>query len=135
MLLLMIIPTVIMLITRMSLLKANYWPNRLFSGCSLIQVAVWEQALTLLTHSPAWQFFLKIHHPLFLAHKPAHRSHTPLALDCKKTSPNTGRQGLVMSLPIWGGQLGLASEQTLNNGLSLSHLYTNSLMFGLSYVA
>ena len=36
----------------------------------------------------------------------------------------------------WGGsQLGSASGQTVNNGLSLSHLYTNGFLFNLTYVA
>jgi opacity protein-like surface antigen len=36
----------------------------------------------------------------------------------------------------WGqSSLGRASGQTLNSGLSLNHLYTNGLMFNLTYVA
>lgn len=36
----------------------------------------------------------------------------------------------------WGkSQLGRAEGQTLNNGLSLSHFYTNGVLFNLTYVA
>ena len=36
----------------------------------------------------------------------------------------------------WGrSQLGRASGQTVNNGLSLSHLYTNGFLFNLTYLA
>lgn len=36
----------------------------------------------------------------------------------------------------WGqSQLNRASGQTLNSGLSLNHLYTNGLMFNLTYLA
>lgn len=36
----------------------------------------------------------------------------------------------------WGqSQLGRASGQTLNSGLSLKHLYTNGILFNLTYVA
>lgn len=36
----------------------------------------------------------------------------------------------------WGqNQLGRASGQTLNSGLSLSHLYTNGVLFNLTYLA
>ena len=36
----------------------------------------------------------------------------------------------------WGkSQLGRAAEQTLNNGLTLNHLYTNGVLFNLTYLA
>lgn len=36
----------------------------------------------------------------------------------------------------WGrSQLGSTSEESINRGLSLSHLYTNSILFNLTYVA
>lgn len=36
----------------------------------------------------------------------------------------------------WGqSKLGKAPEQTLNNGLGLSHFYTNGLLFNLTYIA
>tara|TARA_R110002126_G_scaffold123850_1_gene265727 strand:+ start:403 stop:1197 length:795 start_codon:yes stop_codon:yes gene_type:complete len=44
--------------------------------------------------------------------------------------------GLGYEFADWGkSQLGRASGQTLNNGLSLSHLYTNGFLFNLTYLA
>lgn len=36
----------------------------------------------------------------------------------------------------WGiSQLGRAAEQTQNSGLTLNHLYTNGVLFNLTYIA
>lgn len=44
--------------------------------------------------------------------------------------------GIGYEFADWGrSQLNRASGQTLNSGLSLSHLYTNGLLFNLTYVA
>ena len=44
--------------------------------------------------------------------------------------------GLGYEFADWGrSQLNRASGQTLNNGLSLSHLYTNGFLFNLTYLA
>ncbi len=44
--------------------------------------------------------------------------------------------GLGYEFADWGkSQLGSAPGQTLNSGLSLSHLYTHSLLFNISYQA
>ena len=44
--------------------------------------------------------------------------------------------GMGYEFADWGkSQLSRASGQTLNNGLSLSHLYTNGLLFNLTYSA
>lgn len=46
------------------------------------------------------------------------------------------RAGVGYEFADWGrSQLNRASEQTLNSGLFLSHLYTNGLLFNLTYVA
>lgn len=44
--------------------------------------------------------------------------------------------GIGYEFADWGmSQLSRASGQTLNTGLSLSHLYTNGLLFNLTYSA
>jgi len=44
--------------------------------------------------------------------------------------------GLGYEFADWGkSQLSRASRQTLNNGLSLSHVYTNGFLFNLTYHA
>jgi opacity protein-like surface antigen len=44
--------------------------------------------------------------------------------------------GIGYEFADWGNsQLIRASGQTLNNGLSFSHLYTNGLLFNLTYLA
>lgn len=44
--------------------------------------------------------------------------------------------GIGYEFADWGkSQLGKAPEQTLNKGLSLNHMYTNGLLFNLTYIA
>ena len=73
---------------------------------------------------------------------PNFASHTQVAftytvgVGLQKTLNQHWQAGLGYEFADWGQSLlGRAAEQTLNNGLALNHLYTNGILFNLTYSA
>lgn len=59
-----------------------------------------------------------------------------LAVGVQKSFYTNWQAGVRYEFADWGkSELGRAPEQTLNSGLKLNHLYTNGVMFHLSYTA
>ena len=59
-----------------------------------------------------------------------------LGAGIQKILTNHWQVGLGYEFADWGqSRLNRASEQTIGQGLSLSHLYTNGLVFNLTYTA
>lgn len=58
-----------------------------------------------------------------------------LGIGVERTLSSNWQMGVGYEFADWGkSQLGVAAGQTLNTGLSLSHLYTNGLLFNLTYL-
>lgn len=59
-----------------------------------------------------------------------------LGVGIQKTLSPHWQVGMGYEFADWGqSQLNRASSQTLNSGLSLNHLYTNGVLFNLTYLA
>ena len=71
---------------------------------------------------------------------PNFASHTQIAFTytvgagLQKALKQHWQVGVGYEFADWGqSRLGRAAEQTLNNGLELNHLYTNGILFNLTY--
>jgi opacity protein-like surface antigen len=59
-----------------------------------------------------------------------------LGAGVQKMLNNNWQVGVGYEFADWGkSQLGRAAGQTLGNGLALSHLYTNGILFNITYLA
>lgn len=73
--------------------------------------------------------------PNFKSHTETAFTYT-VAAGIQKALNEHWQVGIGYEFADWGkSQLGCAREQTMNSGLSLSHLYTNGVLFNLSYFA
>lgn len=58
-----------------------------------------------------------------------------VGMGVQKALTNNWQLGIGYEFADWGkSQLGRAAEQTLNSGLALSHLYTNSILLSITYI-
>ncbi|KTD08262.1 Outer membrane protein beta-barrel domain-containing protein [Legionella jamestowniensis DSM 19215] len=79
--------------------------------------------------------FEAIQMPNFSSHTKTSFSYT-LGAGIQKAVSNNWQVGLGYEFADWGkSQLNRAAGQTLNSGLSLEHLYTNGVMFNITYLA
>lgn len=73
--------------------------------------------------------------PNFTSHTTTAFTYT-LGIGVQKALNAHWQAGIGYEFADWGQSgLGRASEQTLNSGLTLNHLYTNGLLFNLTYMA
>jgi opacity protein-like surface antigen len=73
--------------------------------------------------------------PNFSSHSQTAFTYT-VGIGLQRAITQNWQAGIGYEFADWGqSQLGLAPGQTMGSGLSLSHLYTNGLLFNISYLA
>lgn len=79
--------------------------------------------------------FEALPNPNFADHTKTAFTYT-LGVGVQKAFNDHWQVGIGYEFADWGkSKLGRASGQTMNSGLALNHLYTNGILFNLTYVA